>query len=115
MLLMSTTVDIESREVDMSPSEPLYRLLNVNLLKLLMERTGTGHSITIRELAEQAGCSSTTIGNLVSGRKECVLVSTAHGIARVIGVDVLVLFAPTGRAVPVPRSEAPMAFVRAAG
>lgn len=115
MLLVSTPVDKESKEVDMSPSEPLYRLLNVELLRLLMQRTGTGQSITIRELAKQAGCSSTAVGNLVSGRKECVLVSTAHGIARVIGVDTLVLFAPTGRAVPVPRSETPVSVVRAAG
>ncbi|MCY0960806.1 helix-turn-helix domain-containing protein [Streptomyces sp. H27-H5] len=99
----------------MSPREPSYRLLNPNLMKLLMERTGSGSSITGRELAKQAGCSSTTVNDLLSGTKECVLVGTAHGIARVIGVDVLVLFAPTGRSVPVPHSEIPPALVRAAG
>lgn len=98
----------------MSPREPSYRLLNRNLLKLLMERTGTGQSITIRELADQVGCSRSAVGNLLSGSKECVLASTAHGIARVIGVDLLVLFAPTGRSVPVPHGEA-LPALRAAG
>lgn len=99
----------------MSPSEPVYRLLNRDLLKTIMGRTGSGQSITIRELATQVGCSSTTVGALVSGSKQCVVASTAHAIARVIGVDVLILFTPAGRSVPVPRSESPVSVVRAAG
>ncbi|MGW7435654.1 helix-turn-helix domain-containing protein [Streptomyces sp. NPDC054849] len=112
---MSTSVDNKTKEVDMSPSEPVYRLLNRELLKLLMTRTGTGQSITIRELARQAGCSSTTIGALASGAKACVVASTAHAVARVIGVDTLILFTPAGRSVPVPHSETPVSVVRVAG
>ncbi|WKV74762.1 helix-turn-helix transcriptional regulator [Streptomyces sp. PCS3-D2] len=99
----------------MSPSEPLYRLLNVDLLKTLMERTGSGQKVTIRELAANAGCSSTTVGRLVSGEKECIVSSNAHAIATAIGVDVLILFAPAGRSVPVPHREATVSVVRAAG
>lgn len=99
----------------MSPSEPLYRLLNRDLLKTIMRRTGSGQSVTIRELAAKAGCSRTTVGDLVSGAKECVVESSAHAMTRVLGVDTLVLFAPAGRSVPVPPNEAPMSVVRAAG
>ncbi|MCX5587613.1 XRE family transcriptional regulator [Streptomyces erythrochromogenes] len=98
----------------MSPSEPVYQLVNRDLLKTLMSRTGSGQSVTIRELAQRAGCSSTVVGALVSGAKQCVVASTAHGIARVIGVDTLILFTPVGRSVPVPRRETPVSVVRAA-
>ncbi|MEU7431050.1 helix-turn-helix transcriptional regulator [Streptomyces sioyaensis] len=89
----------------MSPREPRYRLVNRSLLKELMGRTGTGQSVTIRDLAVRAGCSSTTIGNLLKGHQECVVASTAHAVCRVIGVDTLILFTPTGRSVPVPAGE----------
>ncbi|MEU8723575.1 helix-turn-helix domain-containing protein [Streptomyces antimycoticus] len=97
----------------MSPSEPSYQLVSRDLLRRLMERTGTGQSITIRGLARRAGCSSTTVGNLLSGVQECVLSSTAHAICRVIGVDVLILFTPTGRSVPVSSRDVTPTPVRA--
>lgn len=89
----------------MAERDPRYRLLDADLLRTLMKRTGTGQSVTIRELAKQAECATGTVGNLVNGDQECVSARTAHSLCRAIGVDVLVLFAPTGRSVPVPAAE----------
>lgn len=77
---------------------PLYQLVDRELLAKLMKRTGTGASMSVRELAAQAGVSRSTIGNLLSGEQAGVFEPTAHQIANAIGVDVLILFTPTGRA-----------------
>jgi transcriptional regulator with XRE-family HTH domain len=77
---------------------PLYQLVDRELLARLMKRTGTGASVSVRELATQAGVSRSTIGNLLSGSQEAVFNPAAHQIADAIGVDVLILFTPTGRA-----------------
>lgn len=89
----------------MKQSPRMYKLHSPELLRTLMQRTGTGASVTIRDLAVAAGCPHGTIGNLLTGAQECVAADVAHGVADRIGVDLLILFAPTGRAVPVPRSE----------
>lgn len=91
----------------MTVREPSYRLVSRDLLRQLMGRTGTGRNITIRALAARANCASSTIGNLLTGTQECVTSQTAHAISNAIGVDVLILFAPTGRSVPVPAGEIP--------
>lgn len=94
--------------------EPRYVLLKPHLLRELMERTGTGHSITGRELARRVGVPHGTIDHLLNGNIKSQPSEVAHGICRTIGVDLLVLWAPAGRAVPVqdigevsPRSAVP--------
>ncbi|MEV5219698.1 helix-turn-helix transcriptional regulator [Streptomyces syringium] len=98
----------------MTLRDPLYRLLDPELLQRLMQRTGTGQRITIRELAQRAECASSTVGNLLRGAQSCVTPRTAEAMCRVIGVDVLILFAPTGRSVPVPAGEYSPSTARAA-
>lgn len=77
---------------------PLFRLVDRDLLAKLMERTGTGAAVTGRELAAKAAVPRSTIGNLLTGEQESVFYPTACEIASAIGVDVLILFTPTGRA-----------------
>lgn len=86
-------------EVDVSIPEPMYKLVSSDLLRALMGRTGTGAPISLRRLAEQAGIARSSLHALLHGMQEAVPASEAHGIARVIGVDVLILFAPVGRTV----------------
>jgi transcriptional regulator with XRE-family HTH domain len=80
--------------------EPRYRLLKPHLMRELMERTGTGSEISGRELATQVGIAHGTMDALLNGSTKTQPSSIAHAIARVIGVDLLILWAPTGRAVP---------------
>lgn len=77
---------------------PLYQIVNPSLLATLMQRTGTGAAVSVRELAAKAGVPRGTIGNLLSGVQQSVFEPAAHQIASAIGVDVLILFTPTGRA-----------------
>ncbi|MFI9235830.1 helix-turn-helix domain-containing protein [Streptomyces sp. NPDC053079] len=70
-----------------------------------MRRTGSGQKITVRGLAESAGCARTTVGNLLSGAQDCVSATTAYELSRVIGVDVLILFSPVGRSVSASADE----------
>ncbi|MFD9369610.1 helix-turn-helix domain-containing protein [Streptomyces sp. NPDC060020] len=77
---------------------PLYQLLDRTLLARLMKRTGTGAAVSVRELAAETGVSRSTIGNLLSGEQQSVFEPAAREIAGAIGVDVLILFTPTGRA-----------------
>lgn len=83
----------------MATHAPLYKIVRPDLLRTLMERTGTGASVTVRELAEQADIPRSTVGNLLTGAQQAVQEQTAHAIARAIGVDTLILFAPVGRSV----------------
>jgi transcriptional regulator with XRE-family HTH domain len=66
-----------------------------------MERTGTGHSISGRELARRVGVPHGTIDNLLNGNIKSQPYDVAHLICRTIGVDVPILFNPAGRAVPI--------------
>lgn len=81
-------------------SPPRYRLVRPDLLRDLMERTGTGSSISGRELAAKVGVPHGTVDALLNGTTKTQPSNIANKIARVIGVDVLILWAPTGRAVP---------------
>ncbi|MDX3759280.1 helix-turn-helix transcriptional regulator [Streptomyces sp. AK02-04a] len=80
--------------------EPRYVLLDPDLLRRLMERTGTGHSISGRELARRVSVPHGTIDNLLNGNIKSQPSEIAHSICRTIGVDILILWAPAGRAVP---------------
>jgi transcriptional regulator with XRE-family HTH domain len=81
----------------MPPPALRYCLLDRDLLRRLMKRTGNGTEVTIRELAREAGCSASLVGHLLTGESQDVSVEIAHGISEAIGVDVLILFTPTGR------------------
>ncbi|MCT2591086.1 helix-turn-helix transcriptional regulator [Streptomyces sp. N2-109] len=83
----------------MNESEPLYKLVSSTLLRTLMERTGTGAPISLRELARRAGIARSSLHALLHEMQEAVPASEAHGIAQTIGVDLLILFAPVGRTV----------------
>lgn len=82
----------------MTPSVLRYKLVSIQLLELLMERTGRGDAVTIRQLAERAGVPRGTIGNLLTGEQEGVLPDAAERIAAAIGVDLLILWIPVQRA-----------------
>lgn len=69
---------------------------------MVMERTGTGAEISGRALADAVGIPHGTVDALLSGKTKTQPSSVAHRICRVVGVDLLILWAPTGRAVPVP-------------
>lgn len=99
MLFMSNQINNVSHEVDMDPDAPMHKLIDRELMQRLMQRTGTGSKVTVRQLAEVAGVPHGTIGNLLSGEQESVPAEVAYRIARRIGVDLLILFTPTGRSV----------------
>ncbi|MDX3679470.1 helix-turn-helix domain-containing protein [Streptomyces scabiei] len=76
----------------------MYAVASSDLLKLLMERTGTGEAVTSRELAEAVGIAHGTIGGLMSGAQRVVPEPKAKAIAAALGVDLLVLWVPMERA-----------------
>jgi len=96
-------------------SQLRYKLIRPDLLRTLMERTGTGCEISGRELAAAIPVPSSTIDALLNGHTKTQPDVVAHAICRVIGVDLLILWAPTGRAVPADdnRRAAPLASVPA--
>ncbi|GAA1977130.1 XRE family transcriptional regulator [Kitasatospora viridis] len=83
-----------------------YTLRNPDLLRMLMQHTGTGRSVSIRDLARTARCSHGTIHNLLAGSLPAIEHPAAVAIAHRIGVDLLVLWAPVGRAAPLTSREA---------
>lgn len=80
-----------------TPPPTRYAVASSDRLKLLMERTGTGESISSRELATAAGVAHGTIGALMSGAQRCVSEPKAKSIAAALGVDLLVLWIPMER------------------
>lgn len=90
----------------MTHEPDLYRLEDRELLRRLMQRTGTGSSISIRALADAAGLRKSTVHNLLTGVTEAIPAADAARLTRVVGVDVLVLFSPVGRSVEAPHAEA---------
>ena len=82
-----------------TPAAPtMYAVVSGGRLQMLMERTGTGDSVTTRELAKSAGVAHGTIGALMSGAQRVVPEHKARAIAARLGVDLLVLFIPMERA-----------------
>jgi transcriptional regulator with XRE-family HTH domain len=82
---------------NMITSEVPY-LIDPELLRRLMQRTGTGRKINIRELADASGVSNGTIGGLLNGVQKTLPESKARRVAAVIGVDLGILFIPCERA-----------------
>lgn len=99
MLIMFTQKNNQLPGENMTAAAHMYRLTDRDLLRRLMRRTGTGHSITTRGLATAAGVSHGTIGMLLTGAQRSLPCDAAHAVAQAIGVDDLILWTPTGRAV----------------
>ncbi|MEU3507604.1 helix-turn-helix transcriptional regulator [Streptomyces longwoodensis] len=97
----------------MRPQQNGYVLVSPDLLCQLMERTGDGRPVSVRELARVAGCHPSKIGHLRTGERSTADENEAPAIARRLGVDLLVLWAPTGRTVEAPAESLPMAAVSA--
>lgn len=81
----------------MATHAPLYKLIDPDLLRTLMRRTGTGASVSVRELSALTRIPRSTIGALLTSVQQSVPEAAAHAIADAIGVDTLVLFTPIGR------------------
>lgn len=69
-------------------------LRNREILRWCMDHPGRGTPFSIRTLAEAVGCSHSLIGHLLTGERKDVERNDAHTIAEVVGVAILVLFAP---------------------
>lgn len=101
MLTLTTfnELNVTFSEVNVSEPQPtMYAVESGDRLKMLMERTGTGESITSRELATAVGVAHGTIGALMAGTQRVVPEPKAKAIAAVLGVDLLVLWVPMERA-----------------
>lgn len=88
-------------------------LVSADLLVQLMKRTGDGREVSVRDLAEAAGCHPSKIDALRNGRRERSTIDEALAIAKRLGVDLLVLWEHTGRTVPAPAEAAHMTAVPA--
>ncbi|MER7801189.1 helix-turn-helix domain-containing protein [Streptomyces parvulus] len=77
-------------------------LISSDLLVQLMRRTGDGREVSVRDLAQAAGCHPSKIGHLRSGERSTATHDEALAIARRLGVDLLVLWEHTGRTVQAP-------------
>jgi transcriptional regulator with XRE-family HTH domain len=106
MLISFNSLNESFHEVNVSPRMPTYRLVSVELFRLLMRRTGNGAPVTLRQLAAAAGIPHGTIGNLLTGQQETVPQPTALALAQRLGVDLLVAFEPVSRSTTAPAEYA---------
>lgn len=98
----------------MRTHEDKMLLVSPDLLIRLMKRTGDGRAITVRDLAEIARVHPSKIGFLRTGDHKTAPRTAALAIARRLGVDELVLWAPAGRTTPAPDEDAtPLSVVSA--
>lgn len=75
----------------------MYRPVNIELFRQLMQRTGDGAPVSFRELATDAGVHRNTVNNLLNGDQETIPEPSAHALAQRLGVDLLVVFEPVCR------------------
>jgi transcriptional regulator with XRE-family HTH domain len=106
MLISFNSLNEPFHEVNVSPRTPTYRLVSATLFRQLMQRTGNGASVTLRQLAAAAGIPHGTIGNLLTGQQETVPQATALALAHRLGVDLLVVFEPVSRSTTTPAEYA---------
>src|SRR5207249_2370267 len=92
MLYLSKQIDNSSNEVDMTPRTPMYRPVSRQLIRQLMRRTGDGGSVSVRQLAADAGLARSTVGGLLTGDQDSVPEAAARSLAQRLGVDLLVAF-----------------------
>lgn len=88
-------------------------LRRADLLVMLMESTGDGRSVSVRDLADAAGCHPSKVDALRNGRRSTASQDEALAIARRLGVDLLVLWKHSGRTVEAPVEPPHMAAVPA--
>ncbi|MFJ4703205.1 XRE family transcriptional regulator [Streptomyces sp. NPDC088768] len=81
-----------------SPDDRM-RLVDPELLRRLMARTGNGREVSVRALAKSVGVHPAAIGFLRTGDRTTASRAVAVAIAQRIGVDELVLWEPLGRSV----------------
>jgi hypothetical protein len=98
MLASFRSLNEPFNEVNVSTPTPMYKLVSGGLLRTLMQRTGTGSKVTVRELAALTGIAIGTIGALATGAQQLLPEDKAKSMARAIGVDLLILFIPCERA-----------------
>lgn len=91
----------------MRPQQNPMVLVSPERLVMLMERDGDGQEVSVRDLADAAGCHPSKIGHLRTGERKTATVAEAMAIARRLGVDLLVLWQHTGRTIPAPECEMP--------
>ncbi|MFG2679238.1 helix-turn-helix domain-containing protein [Streptomyces sp. NPDC048392] len=90
---------------------PMYQLVDREdcdgrtFLRLLMERDGEGRKVSVRQLAEAAGVSSSMIGNLLTGKSTQLPYEAALRSAERLGVDCGVLWVQAARSVRSRRSS----------
>lgn len=86
----------------MRPQQNPMELVSAELLCLLMQRTGDGREISVRDLAQATGVHPSKIGHLRTGVRRTATEAEAKAISGRLGVDLFVLWKPTGRANPAP-------------
>lgn len=89
----------------MRPQHNPMALVRADLLVLLMKRTGDGRAVSVRELAEAAGCHPSKIDHLRNGRRATATQAEAEAIAKRLGVDLMCLWEHTGRTVEAPTED----------
>lgn len=89
----------------------MYRLVGAGLFRQLMQRTGNGAPVTLRQLAADVGIPHGTIGNLLTGQQDTVPEPTATALAQRLGVDLLVIFEPVCRSTTTPAEYAALVRV----
>jgi hypothetical protein len=72
-----------------------YTLRDRKIFRWIMDNPGRGKPYSIRNLAEATSVSRTQIGGLLSGSKIDLEMGDAHSVTQVLGVALLVLFAPS--------------------
>ncbi|WP_031514762.1 helix-turn-helix domain-containing protein [Streptomyces sp. NRRL F-5123] len=75
----------------------MYRLVDTDLFRQLMRRTGNGSPVTGRQLARAAGVAHGTVGSLLTGEQKTLPEEKAMALAQRLGVDLLVVFEPVCR------------------
>ena len=97
----------------MRPQQNPMALVSADLLVLLMKRTGDGQPVSVRDLADAAGCHPSKIGHLRSGERRTATHDEALAIAKRLGVDLMCLWEHTGRTVEAPAETEHLAAVSA--
>lgn len=97
MLITFDQMNDPFHEVNVNLRTPMYRLVSIPLFRQIMQRTGDGGPVTLRQLAADAGIPHGTIGNLLTGQQDTVPEITARALAHRLGVDLLVTFTPVCR------------------
>ncbi|MFI7315202.1 helix-turn-helix domain-containing protein [Streptomyces hygroscopicus] len=74
-----------------------FRMHDPETVRKLMRHTGDGSRTTVRDLARCAGVHPSLISELLRGEQQTASSDVAAAIARRIGTDLLVLWAPCER------------------